>query len=613
MRIGGLASGMDTDQIIKDLMRAERMRGDKFFQNRTTLEWQRDSYREINLKITSLRDSVAARGIALQSTLMQKKVTSSNERAVTATAGANAPNTSIQMKVDRLATSTTFVSNQPENADVLTKKIGEWGDDLFHFDGDGKATLTFQVKKPGAGQEFENVSVEVHRDDTLQGVLTKVNRAGAGFNAFIDNSADGTSKVVMSMSSTGAGGGIKFLDPEQPMESDPVEGEPDPPDEVTGAGAFESMDTEDGDDGGEAGPGVEEPPGTEGPADGTDEPGNGLTAESMARINARNFFEQIGFAVVNSPQVGDNGETIYESGEMTVGAGVRGDNARVQINGHWTERTTNSFSLNGITYNLAGVTNGETVMITTVTNTDKIMEDIMKFVEEYNELVDMINGALREERYRDYKPLTDDQKEAMSEKEIEMWEERARSGLLRNDSTLSSTLGQMRMAMFSGISDENPDRILKDLSAFGLVTSPDYMDGGKIILDPNSRTMPNGARLNGEDRMRYYIENHGEEVHQLFNGNSDDRSGQGVIRQLRGTLDTAINQITTRAGREGRTNHQFTIGRQLNTLEDQISNFERRMQQTEDRYWRQFSAMEKAMAELNSQADQIWSMLMPQG
>lgn len=548
LRIGGLATGMDTHQMIDDLMRAERMPLNKLVQDRTRLEWQRDAYRDINLQMRNFRDSFAARGLGLQSTFLQKSVSSSNPSVVTATANANASNTTVQMQVERLATSSTFVSAGITDENVSSKKLSQWSnaEDIFGRDSENnlnsRAVIAVNVTRPGG--EAETLEVEISKEDTLQSVITKMNRANLGFNAFLDKSADGSDpQVVLSMSDSGAGAKISFSNV------------PDSDDE----GVNNKLDA------------------------------------GRALFGAMNFdFHE---------------DTLGVDENNNVTRGRSGQNAVVVINGHRTERTTNQFTMNGVSYSLSGTTPpGEMVMVTATTNTDKIMEDIMKFVEDYNALIDTINGSLREERHRDYHPLSDEEKSAMSDREVELWEEKARSGLLRNDSTLSSALNQMRMALYSSVGTD-PDRIIKDLSQIGLVSSRDYMDGGKIILDPNSREMPNGQRMNGEDRLRYYIENHGEELGQLFMGDGPTNEDKGIIRRLRSTMDNAINRITDRAGREGRTNHQFTLGRQLNNLEDRITNFERRMQQTEQRYWNQFTALEKAMAQMNSQAEQMWSMM----
>lgn len=557
MRIGGLATGMDTNQIVDDLMRAERIPLDRLIQDRTRLEWQRDAYREINLKLMNFRDSFRATGLGLKSTFLQKLVTSSNESVVRATGSATALDGTVQMQVHQLATASTFVSTGVPNnffvegedgelvqvEDIFSTRLGDLlnadGEKIFEFDTEGNAKLQFEVKLPSG--EYEKVTVQINQTEMVQDVIHKMSRAGLGFQMFIDESAanDAEKNVVLTMSETGAGAGIRF-------RADVEDGEFDP-------------------------------------------------------TNAIRFFETIGF-------------TINEGEERVLdrGSGRDGQNARFSINGYETERTSNSFTINGITYNLTGVTNGETVTITTETDTEKIFEEIMSFVEQYNELVEAINGALREERYRDYPPLTDEQKKEMTEKEIELWEEKARSGLLRNDSTLSSALSQMRLALFSPVLNEAAG-VIRDLAQIGLVTTRDYMDGGKIVLDTASREMPNGERMNGEERLRYYIENHGEELYHVFMGESEEYGEQGILRRIRATLDSAIDGITAKAGREGRTNHQFTLGRQLNSLEDRISNFERKLKQLEDRYWQQFTSLEKAMAKMNAQAEQMWSMLFPQG
>ncbi|WP_096437025.1 flagellar hook-associated protein 2 [Alteribacter populi] len=539
-RMGGLATGMDTHQMVEDLMKAERIPVDKMHQDRQILEWKQDAYRDVNLQMTQFRDSFRATGLGMQSTFLQKSVASSNEGVATATAVGNAPNTSVQLQVERLATATSWISaDGEENAiaeNVLEESVKDWGIDL-DFNESGKAELAFEVKRPGG--EFETVSLEIDEDDKVGDVLTKMNRSGLGVNAFLDeNAAEGANaQVIMTMTESGSGSAMRLA----------------------------SADEED------------YVPSTD--------------------SNAQKLMEALGFSF---------GE---ESGQLDVGAGSEGENSRFTLNGHTTERASNSFTINGINYELNGTTSGdERISITAQTDTDAIMDQILEFVEEYNELVDTINGTLREERFRDYHPLSDEERRAMTEREVEMWEEKAQSGLLRRDPALSSALSQMRMSMFSGLGDEATS-VFNDLSEIGLVSSPDYMDGGKIILDTNSRTMPDGQRLNGEDRLRAAIESDPEELYQFFMGNGDSPADEGVLRKLRGTLDTTIDRVTERAGREGRTQQSYSLGREMMGMDDRISNFERRLQQTEQRYWNEFSALERAMAEANAQAEQMFSML----
>ncbi|WP_315898319.1 flagellar cap protein FliD N-terminal domain-containing protein, partial [Bacillus licheniformis] len=107
IRISGLASGMDIDEIVSKLMKTERVPLDKLTQKKQTLEWQRDSYREINTKIKDLQESINL--MLRPSTYGAKKVTSSDESAVTATGTTNAASGTIQ--VNKLATAATYKSS----------------------------------------------------------------------------------------------------------------------------------------------------------------------------------------------------------------------------------------------------------------------------------------------------------------------------------------------------------------------------------------------------------------------------------------------------------------------------------------------------------------------
>jgi len=109
MRISGLVSGIDVDQMVKDLMKAERIPLNKLYQQKQYLEWQRDAYREVNSLLLSLRD--AALNLRLSQTFKGRKVTSSNENLVTATAAAGASSISYTIqKVSQLASAAYKIS-----------------------------------------------------------------------------------------------------------------------------------------------------------------------------------------------------------------------------------------------------------------------------------------------------------------------------------------------------------------------------------------------------------------------------------------------------------------------------------------------------------------------
>jgi flagellar hook-associated protein 2 len=276
-----------------------------------------------------------------------------------------------------------------------------------------------------------------------------------------------------------------------------------------------------------------------------------------------------------------------------------GTNAEFTINGLETQRQSNTFNINGVTITLKGKFEFDTppVNLSITTDTDKIFDTVVGFINEYNELLDKVNGKLTEEHHRDFKPMTDEQKEAMSEKEIERWEEKARSGLLRRDSTLSSGMDRLRVNIYSPVTSNNENSTIRQLTDLGISTTSNYMDRGKLEIN--------------ESKLRAAIEKDPEGVFQLFAADGPTNADKGIARRMRDSLDSTMRSVSERAGGSyGKLqNHQFTLGRNLADIDSRVSNFERRLQQVEDRYWKQFTAMEKAMQTANAQADNMYSML----
>src|SRR5699024_8248001 len=97
MRISGLATGMDIEQTVADLMRAERLPVDKLVQQRQIIQWQMEDYREINRKLDAFRNSIFD-GVMRQSNMLAKSVSSSNDKLVTATGSSSAGNTSLRIE-----------------------------------------------------------------------------------------------------------------------------------------------------------------------------------------------------------------------------------------------------------------------------------------------------------------------------------------------------------------------------------------------------------------------------------------------------------------------------------------------------------------------------------
>src|SRR5690606_30199904 len=133
-------------------------------------------------------------------------------------------------------------------------------------------------------------------------------------------------------------------------------------------------------------------------------------------------------------RVGDDPNAHIDPNEV-----YKGKDAIFDYNGVTNiKRATNEFTIGGVTYNLLKADPDTEVTVRVTQDVDATVDAIKAFVDKYNEVVEKVSNKLTEKRYYDYQPLLDAQKEEMTEKEIELWEERARSGLLRGDNLLTS-------------------------------------------------------------------------------------------------------------------------------------------------------------------------------
>lgn len=519
MRIGGLASGMDIDSIVTDLMKAERIPLNKLNQQKQTFEWQRDQYREMNKLLADL-DTMAF-DMTLQRTYQTKTVSSSNPGAVTATANTTASNGNYKIKVDQLATAATRVSENGISAigtkidpnKALSTQSFAGGNDFSDFtivtyneDGTRKAPVTFQIDPT---------------TDTLNSVLKKITDSDLGVRAFYDSTSD---KVVL---------------------------------ERTVTGDFNKTEVSTEFLGAEIGY-------------------NGTTASFLANT----------LQIKADTQQPDGTWATNETG---------GTNAKFTYNGVLTVMPTkNEYTINDLTLKFNAVTTGEET-ISVSQNTEDAFDKIVKFVDKYNEMIEKINGKLTEERYRDYHPLSDEEREAMSDKQAEKWDEMAQSGLLRNDSILYSGLNQMRMDFYSPISGLKEG--FSQLAEIGIKTSSNYMDRGKLLID-------------NPDKLKQKLAEDPNAVYKMFSAEGVAYEEKGIARRLRDSIKGTITNIESKAGKSTMTNQQFTIGRNLTNIDSQIDRFEDRLIQIEDRYWRQFTAMEKAIQRANQQSSYLMQQFM---
>jgi len=274
-------------------------------------------------------------------------------------------------------------------------------------------------------------------------------------------------------------------------------------------------------------------------------------------------------------------------GEIFDNTRAEGQNARIILNGTIIEKTTNDFTVSGIRFNLnKAMEAGQEATFRLENDPDAAVENIKKFIDLYNETIDLINKKLSEERYRSYAPLTEEQKKEMSENDVKLWEEKAKSGLLRSDPLLSRIVQNLRYAVSAVVAGQ-PEG-MKSLAAIGINTM-DWKEKGKLYIN--------------EEKLRNAIAKDPEAVMRLFNADGDNSSKDGVATRIYDILKGGIQDLTEKAGGgEFQIYDDSILGKQIKDMEDRISRMEEMLLRTEERYWAKFTAMERAIQYANQQS-----------
>ncbi len=271
---------------------------------------------------------------------------------------------------------------------------------------------------------------------------------------------------------------------------------------------------------------------------------------------------------------------------------IAATNALIDINGISTERTGNTFTVNGVELTLKEKSAGVSTTFNISSDTDKVVDAVKQFISDYNDILATIQGKIDEPRYRTYLPLTDTQKKDMSDRDIELWEDKAKSGMLKNDTLLQGAISSMRTNIISRVDTGNSS--YSTLSSLGIETGQ-YYENGKLYL-------------NDESKLRAAIEADPDAVKALFTADGtgkSDRSDEGILERMYDDLQSTIDNIKQKAGYPGSLTDNSFLGKQIDDFNDRIDAKERKLSDMEDRYYRQFAAMEAAISRYNQQASYL--------
>lgn len=270
--------------------------------------------------------------------------------------------------------------------------------------------------------------------------------------------------------------------------------------------------------------------------------------------------------------------------QINSGTVINGKNAKAEINGTAVEQESNKFEFDGITYELNKVTAGtseETIDFTVKRDYSSTVETVTKFIEAYNTMMKSLTTLVEAKDYSsDYPPLTDEQKEAMTEKQIEAWESKAKNGVLRKDSNLSSLINTVKNAFFSEAGGTG-----KTAASIGITTASYFSsEKGSLVIDTAA--------------LEKALEENPEDVISIFTGGNSSAasSEKGVIYKIRSSISTYKTDAKTSVD---------TTSKKITTLEKGLVLLEDKLDDLAEKYYKKFSAMETALSSLNSQSSYI--------
>lgn len=293
----------------------------------------------------------------------------------------------------------------------------------------------------------------------------------------------------------------------------------------------------------------------------------------------------------------------YEAALAKLGMGegsavrIAGADAKITLNGAEFTSNTNSFSINGLTIEASAITDpDEEITITTNQDTDGIYNMIKDFIKEYNSLVNEMDSKFNAKSAKGYEPLTDEEKESMTDDQIEKWEAKIKDALLRRDQTLDGISSALRNAMSKGIEIDGKNYTLASfgISTLGYFAASDNEKGAYHINgDPDDKATSGNA-----DKLRKAIASDPETVTTFFNK---------LAQEMYTTLSNKMKASSIRSAYTVYNDKQMKA--EYEEYDDKIKKWEDKITAYEERYRKQFAAMEKAMSNMNAQQSQLSSLL----
>ncbi len=321
--------------------------------------------------------------------------------------------------------------------------------------------------------------------------------------------------------------------------------------------------------------------------------------------------------VVNSIQLDDKAKELF--GQLGIDFSDQskheaGQNAKLKINGEVVYSASNTVEVGDVSIKLNKKYGGEqgSLKIESEVDASKVSEKIEGFIKKYNEIIEKTRKAVRE-RTSNYKPLTEEEKKAMEKDDIKNWEAKAKEGLLRNDSGLNKLLDDLRHIVNAKV--DGVDITLKDM---GIEIARDYKKGG--VLEFNKAKFEKAMKEKPSQVVKFMTKQSDipyretDKLPQRFSENGFMQRIRDVIKgnistvkdknERRGYLIDKAGMKNTNAETDNEISYKI-----IHEYDKRINRMIEMLQNKEETYYKRFTALEKALGQLTSQQESIFSML----
>lgn len=291
-----------------------------------------------------------------------------------------------------------------------------------------------------------------------------------------------------------------------------------------------------------------------------------------------------------------DGTTSYKEGDLASNMVLsKAADTEIVYNGATLTSDTTSIEVAGVTLNLLGTTAaGESVNITVSNDTSAVYDTIKEFITEYNSILKTMNTYYDAASASSYEVLTDEQKEAMSDDEVDKWNTKIKDSLLRRDSTLSSLISVMKTDMMGSYKASNGKTY--SLANLGISTSSkNYNEGGLLHIKGDE---DDDEFADSTNTLMKMLEEDPDTVKEVLSGLASNLYDSLNKKMSTSTMSSALTFYNDKE-----------MASQLSDYKKEISNWESKLSDMEEKYYSQFSAMETALAKLQSQQNTLSSYL----